>query len=90
MYICPSHNNGKCGLSQSSSHSIRITFGAYLFQSRYPTLANVFQYNKVQVEVVATKASLEFYDHKRVEAAGSRVWLDQDEWQVGSLLFSPN
>ena len=41
-----------------------------------------FQYNKVKIEVVATKTSLEFYDHKQVEAAGSRVWLDEDEWTV--------
>jgi len=34
----------------------------------------------VKVEVVATKTSLEFYDYKHVEAAGSRVWLDEDEW----------
>jgi phosphopantothenoylcysteine decarboxylase len=39
----------------------------------------------VKVEVVATKTSLQFYDRKQVEAAGSRVWLDEDEWTVGFL-----
>jgi len=38
------------------------------------------QYRKVKVEVVASKTSLEFYDRKQVEATGSRIWLDDDEW----------
>lgn len=36
----------------------------------------------MQVEVVATKPSLTFFDIKAVENAGSRVWIDDDEWLV--------
>jgi phosphopantothenoylcysteine decarboxylase len=46
------------------------------------------QYEKVKVEVIATKTSLGFYDLQQIEIAGSRVWLDEDEWTVGSLLIN--
>lgn len=42
----------------------------------------IFQYDKVKVQVVATKASLAFYDPAEVKASGSQVWTDQDEWTV--------
>lgn len=40
------------------------------------------KYENVQVEVVATDASLTFYDSEDIVKAGSRVWRDEDEWKV--------
>ena len=40
----------------------------------------LFQYERVKVEVVATEASLSFFDHKEVERTGVRVWRNNDEW----------
>ncbi len=34
----------------------------------------------MQVEVVATDASLSFYDHTDIERSGVRVWRNEDEW----------
>lgn len=45
------------------------------------------QYNKVKVEVVATKTSLAFYNRKDVESSGVRVWSDEDEWNVSLSLI---
>ena len=38
------------------------------------------QYQNVKVEVVATKASLSFYDSQEVAKSAVRVWRDADEW----------
>ena len=38
------------------------------------------QYANVQVEVVATKHSLQFYDAAAVPDC--RIWQDEDEWNV--------
>ena len=48
----------------------------FLNRQQYPVL----------VEVIATKASLEFYDIEKVKQAGARVWMDTDEWRVSSVL----
>ena len=44
------------------------------------TLIILSQYRNVKVEVVATKASLSFYDSQEVAKSGVRVWRDADEW----------
>jgi phosphopantothenoylcysteine decarboxylase len=44
---------------------------------------------RVLIEVVATKASLEFYNPEKVIEAGARVWVDEDEWRVSLLLLDP-
>ena len=58
--------------------------------SRTVTNTANHQYKNVKIEVVATKISLVFYDPKDIDKAGSRVWVDEDEWQVSPLtaLFS--
>ena len=38
------------------------------------------------MEVVATNASLSFYDPEDIVKAGSRVWKDSDEWEVRPTL----
>jgi hypothetical protein len=40
----------------------------------------VAQYQRVKVEVVATEASLTFFNAEDIEKAGSRVWRNKDEW----------
>lgn len=46
------------------------------------------QYDKVKVEVVATKPSLTFYSEEDIQKAGSRMWSDDDEWAVSSYITS--
>jgi len=36
----------------------------------------------VKVEVVATKASLTFFDEALIKQHGVNVWKDEDEWKV--------
>lgn len=48
-------------------------------------IANIIQYDKVKIEVVATKASLTFFKVADIVAAGARVWQDGDEWLVRHL-----
>jgi len=40
------------------------------------------QYDKVKIEVVATKASLTFFDAAKIKETGTDVWVDEDEWDV--------
>jgi len=40
----------------------------------------LLSYAKVLVEVVASKPSLEFFKKEEIQAAGARVWTDEDEW----------
>lgn len=37
------------------------------------------QYNNVKVQVIATKASLSFFD---ADVVGTHVWVDENEWDV--------
>ncbi|KIM89466.1 hypothetical protein PILCRDRAFT_95273 [Piloderma croceum F 1598] len=71
------------------AHVLLITTGSVASIKAPLIVSELLSYSKVKVEVVATKASLEFYDHKQVEAAGSRVWLDQDEWKGTFTIGSP-
>ena len=42
------------------------------------------QYANIQVQVVATKHSLQFYDAAAVPDC--RIWQDEDEWNVSRLI----
>jgi len=66
--------------TEGFTHVVLITTGSVASVKAPLIVSELLAYNKVKVEVVTTKTSLEFYDHKQVEAAGSRVWLDEDEW----------
>ncbi|KAJ8523167.1 hypothetical protein ONZ45_g272 [Pleurotus djamor] len=48
-------------------------------------LLNV-RYEQVKVEVVATKASMTFFQKWDIDKHGVRVWTDDDEWTVGHQL----
>jgi len=66
--------------TEGFTHVVLITTGSVASVKAPLIVSELLAYDKVKVEVVATKTSLEFYDYKHVEAAGSRVWLDEDEW----------
>ncbi|KAF7792291.1 hypothetical protein EIP86_003327 [Pleurotus ostreatoroseus] len=49
-------------------------------------VSELLQHKNVKVEVVATKASLTFFNLEDITKAGSRVWQDEDEWPVSDEL----
>lgn len=53
-----------------------------------PFVTPVRQYDKVKVEVIATKPSLTFFKREDIEACGARVWTDEDEWSVRLFFHS--
>ena len=40
------------------------------------------QYDNVEVQVIATKSSLTFFNAKTLRDTGTDVWVDEDEWDV--------
>ncbi|KAL5482770.1 hypothetical protein ACEPAI_9365 [Sanghuangporus weigelae] len=52
-------------------------------------VADLLKYENVQVEVIATDASLTFFERRRLVEAGSRVWTDKDEWKDGYKFGDP-
>ena len=40
------------------------------------------QYDNVEVQVVATKPALTFFDAGKISETGASVWVDEDEWDV--------
>lgn len=44
---------------------------------------------KVEVQVVATQASLHFFDKEEVESKGTNVWVDADEWSDWKKIGDP-
>jgi len=62
------------------THVLLITTGSVASIKAPLIVSELLAYEKVKVEVIATKTSLGFYDLQQIEIAGSRVWLDEDEW----------
>ncbi|KIM43020.1 hypothetical protein M413DRAFT_443836 [Hebeloma cylindrosporum] len=62
------------------THVLLITTGSVASIKAPLIVKELLSYANVLVEVVASKPSLEFYKKEDIEAAGSRVWTDQDEW----------
>ncbi|KAF9013192.1 flavoprotein [Cyathus striatus] len=66
--------------SAAHVHVLLITTGS-VASVKAPLIAKeLLTYRNVKVEVVSTKASLEFFRKQDVEQAGARVWTDEDEW----------
>ena len=40
------------------------------------------QYDNVKIQVIATKASLTFFNAGKIKETGTNVWVDEDEWDV--------
>jgi len=68
------------------THVLLITTGSVASIKAPLIVSELLSYEKVKVEVVATKPSLTFLSVKDIEKAGSRVWTDEDEWNVGVIL----
>ncbi|KAI0770106.1 flavoprotein [Fomes fomentarius] len=62
------------------THVLLITTGSVASIKAPLIVAELLSYSNVEVQVVATDASLSFYDHAAIERSGVRVWKNQDEW----------
>ncbi|TBU44425.1 flavo protein [Dichomitus squalens] len=68
------------GRTEGATHVVLITTGSVASIKAPLIVAELLTYNNVKVEVVATEASLSFYDHQEIEQTGVRVWRNKDEW----------
>ncbi|OBZ69047.1 putative thymidylate synthase [Grifola frondosa] len=62
------------------THILLITTGSVASIKAPLIVADLLTYENVKVEVVATKASLAFFDVSELEKSGARIWRDEDEW----------
>lgn len=62
------------------THVLLILTGSVASIKAPLIVSELLSYDKVKVEVIATKASLTFFHPEEIRNAGSRVWTDQDEW----------
>ncbi|KAF7976931.1 hypothetical protein HWV62_5344 [Athelia sp. TMB] len=62
------------------THVLLMTTGSVASVKAPLIVEALLAYQNVKVEVVATNASLEFYDRQQITKAGSRVWTNEDEW----------
>jgi phosphopantothenoylcysteine decarboxylase len=71
------------------THVLLITTGS-VASVKAPLIVREFlNYDKVKIQVVATKPSLVFYSREEIEQAGSRVWSDEDEWTGSFKIGDP-
>ncbi|THH06089.1 hypothetical protein EW145_g4332 [Phellinidium pouzarii] len=70
-------------------HVVLITTGSVASVKAPLIVQELLKYANVRVEVVATDASLTFYDPVLVVNAGSRVWTNKDEWVTGYKIGDP-
>ncbi|KAJ3553836.1 hypothetical protein NM688_g3407 [Phlebia brevispora] len=71
------------------THVVLITTGSVASIKAPLIVAELLKHSNVKVEVVATKASLTFYNPADIVKAGSRVWQDADEWPTGYKIGDP-
>ncbi|KII91084.1 hypothetical protein PLICRDRAFT_106072 [Plicaturopsis crispa FD-325 SS-3] len=62
------------------THVLLLTTGSVASIKAPLIVSELLQYNNVKVECVSTRASLAFFSKDDVQRAGSRVWVDEDEW----------
>lgn len=88
MHPCFAYHNGECSFDQSPTDSSRTALGPSNDYNilTVPLQRLDLQYRNVKVEVVSTKASTTFFDAQAIRDAGTRVWRDEDEWNV-SIAF---
>ncbi|KAI5827624.1 flavoprotein [Schizophyllum commune Tattone D] len=70
-------------------HVLLITTGSVASVKAPLIVRKILQYDRVKVEVVATKPSLAFYSADEIERAGSCVWTDEDEWTGDYAIGDP-
>ncbi|KIL55969.1 hypothetical protein M378DRAFT_17486 [Amanita muscaria Koide BX008] len=71
------------------THVVLITTGSVASIKAPLIIKELLSYDKVKVEVVATKPSLAFYSKEDAQRAGSRVWTDDDEWSDSFNIGDP-
>ncbi|KZV59486.1 flavo protein [Peniophora sp. CONT] len=62
------------------THVLLMTTGSVASVKAPLIVEELLTYENVAVEVVATKASLTFFDPASVRKLGVNVWVDEDEW----------
>ncbi|KAG9011505.1 hypothetical protein FRB90_007221 [Tulasnella sp. 427] len=78
-----------------SLHVLLITTGSVASIKAPLIVEKLLQYQNVQIQVVATKASLVFYNRENIEKlsgggnAHLRVWTDDDEWSSWKKIGDP-
>lgn len=70
-------------------HVLLITTGSVASVKAPLIVKDLHTYDKVKVEVIATKPSLTFFTKQEINDVGSRVWTDEDEWTEGFNIGDP-
>jgi len=75
-------------------HVLLMTTGSVASVKAPLIVAELLKYSGVQVQVVATKASLSFFSKEEVEALSDstrdvKVWVDEDEWGSWKKIGDP-
>ncbi|PAV17329.1 flavo [Pyrrhoderma noxium] len=71
------------------THVVLIASGSVASVKIPFIVQRLLQYESVRVEVVATKASLTFFEKSEVNSSGVRVWTDEDEWKTDYKIGDP-
>ncbi|KAL1745292.1 flavoprotein [Schizophyllum fasciatum] len=74
---------------EGCAHVLLITTGSVASVKAPLIVKQLLQYERVKVEVVATRPSLAFYSPDEIEKAGIRVWTDADEWRDNYAIGDP-
>ncbi|KAF9452948.1 flavoprotein [Macrolepiota fuliginosa MF-IS2] len=61
-------------------HVLLITTGSVASVKAPLIVRELLTYNRVRVEVVATKPSLAFFKREDIKSQGVHTWVDEDEW----------
>ncbi|KAG9099076.1 hypothetical protein FRC06_005675 [Ceratobasidium sp. 370] len=72
-----------------SLHVLLIATGSVASIKVPLIVEKLLTYSRVKVEVVATKAALNFVSIKEIEALGARVWTDDGEWAAWKKVGDP-
>ncbi|KAJ3765291.1 flavoprotein [Lentinula raphanica] len=75
--------------TEGFTHVVLITTGSVASVKAPLIVAELLKHTKVKVEVVATQPSLTFFNVEDIVKAGSRVWVDQDEWKTDYRIGDP-
>ncbi|KAJ3830244.1 flavoprotein [Lentinula raphanica] len=75
--------------TEGFTHLVLITTGSVASVKAPLIVAELLKHTNVKVEVVATQPSLTFFNVEDIVKAGSRVWVDQDEWKTDYRIGDP-
>ncbi|EJC98833.1 flavo protein [Fomitiporia mediterranea MF3/22] len=74
---------------EGAVHVLLIATGSVASVKAPLIVSELLKYENVRVEVIATDASLTFFDQEEILDAGLRVWTDEDEWKDGYKIGDP-